>query len=391
MNISTAPTFSEPFTGSGDALTLAGANPSAVSAVHERPFNAIFWEKLTWLRGCLALYVMLHHVRNSLWPMVRDLGEADRWWKAWNSAMGVALFFGLDAVLLFFLVSGLSIHAATLARPKLTFSTPDFYRRRLRRLMPALVASCLPVGLVYYFSHGHSIANQWSNLLGTLTFQQGVLTDSFAENSPYWSLANEGYYYFIYPLLWMAMRRIGNTWAILLFGTAALALSLSPLGHAGTLAIYYPVWLAGAFLALTLQERRNWSNLALAGLIALVVASLATTLSERLHPALAQPLWHMLSGIALSGLLYLWLRRLRVDRAPRWIRNVLNTLGEMSYSLYLTHFAAVTAVAYYWPQAKQSFLPAATASLVAITLSLAMAWILYQTVERPFSATKRAS
>ena len=164
--------------------------------------------------------------------------------------------------------------------------------------MPALVASFLPVGLVFYVYRGHSFHEQWSNLFGTLAFQQGIFTDSFAENSPYWSLANEGYYYLIYPLLWMTMRKIGNLPGLLLFGSLALVLCFAaPIRNAGTLAIFYPVWLAGVFLAVTLREGRKWTTVWLGIMVLVILASMATSLGERLHPRWNQPLWHTLSGV----------------------------------------------------------------------------------------------
>jgi len=254
--------------------------------------------------------------------------------------------------------------------------------------MPALVASFLPVGLVFYVYRGHSFHEQWSNLFGTLAFQQGIFTDSFAENSPYWSLANEGYYYLIYPLLWMTMRKIGNLPGLLLFGSLALVLCFAaPIRNAGTLAIFYPVWLAGVFLAVTLREGRKWTTVWLGIMVLVILASMATSLGERLHPRWNQPLWHTLSGVSLASVLYLWLRVIQVDRVSTRVRKALNTLGEISYSLYLTHFVVITAVATRWPHAKDSFLSAAASSLLAVAASLALGRALYRAVERPFLAS----
>ena len=101
-----------------------------------------FWQRLNGLRGALSLYVMLHHAVQLLWPPWEEVASA-------HPALGlpahlgsITLHFGVHAVLVFFVVSGVSIHARVAERGVAApFDVKDYARRRLRRLYPALIFS----------------------------------------------------------------------------------------------------------------------------------------------------------------------------------------------------------------------------------------------------------
>lgn len=376
------------------AQTLSpDAELPAVKAPHLRIKQAAFvdsafWEKLTWLRGILALYVVFHHTRNEMWPNLRDIPSVGPWY-AWNAFLMMISLYGLHAVFLFFIVSGLSIHAATLSRSGSGFQVEDFYRRRLRRLMPALLASMVATAIIFaVFQHGDLRTQGWA-LLATLTFQQDVLAPNFGGNAPYWSLAHEAYYYLLYPALLLVARKLGGTRALAVFTVASLMLwSVLPMG--GRLAAYYPVWLAGFWLAELLSKDQSIPLWMVVSSLGVVLISLGTTIFQRTHPLLAHPLWLAVYGVALTAVVYLWLTQLELEKMPPALRRPMNLLGEMSYSLYLCHYPVIGGLGATFPLAKQHFFSAAMPSVTAVLVSLTLGWLIYHFVERPLLLQRRA-
>jgi peptidoglycan/LPS O-acetylase OafA/YrhL len=85
----------------------------------------------------------------------------------------------------------------------------------------------------------------------------GALGKDFGSNGPLWSLAYEVVYYALYPL-WLQARRI-SPWFAYAFVPAGCvsALYLPGAPWIASVAIHYPVWLAGAGLAEWTTRRRT--------------------------------------------------------------------------------------------------------------------------------------
>ena len=254
--------------------------------------------------------------------------------------------------------------------------------------MPPLLASLVTSAFFYaLFQHG-DLRTQLGPLLGTLTFQQEVLVGSFAGNAPYWSLAHEGYYYLLYPALLFVARRYGSWSAVVGFTFLSVALwMVLPLG--GRLAAFYPVWLAGFWLAELLASGRGLRPGWVAFLCAVSAVSLVTNLLQRTHPALGNELWQGAFGVALVAPLYFWVTRLEMAWLPSFAKKCLSGLGDMSYSLYLCHYPVVSALGSMVPDAKQHFASAVAMSLVTIASSLGLGWVLYRCAEKPWLAHGR--
>lgn len=354
----------------------------------QRKLPAAAWDRLVYLRGLLALYVVLHHVRNELWPLMREIQPAGGLWYLWNAGLYLVLGHGLLAVFLFFVVSGFSIHGGSVLEK---FQAMPFYVRRLRRLYPALLASLLISALLFSYGLEGRIGDQWPALLATLTFAQEWLQLTFAGNSPYWSLGNEGCYYLVYPLLVAAIRRRGHGQTFL--GAAAACVVLTLILHpASTVVIYAPVWLAGAWLAERMRQEKPVPVVLLVAGLLLVAASLVSTLLERSHPVLGAPLWKMAGGIGCTSLVALWLDWRRPPLLPDVVLRGLHWLGDVSYSLYLNHFLVIAVIARLFPQARDHFGSATLTSLLAVAFSLLAAWASHRLVEQRFllrAATSR--
>lgn len=140
------------------------------------------------LRGCAALYVFIHHAH--LLP---------------NQGFGRLLYFGQEAVITFFILSGFVICYST-SRRQMGFR--EYLVHRVKRIYPIFLVA---LGLAYLsrsFVEGHWLGGEWVALVGNLfmlqdvaALKRGVWVDTYYGNSPLWSLSYEWWFYiFFIPL-----------------------------------------------------------------------------------------------------------------------------------------------------------------------------------------------
>jgi peptidoglycan/LPS O-acetylase OafA/YrhL len=147
-------------------------------------------------------------------------------------------FVGVDV---FFVISGFVITASLLREHDKTgrISIPDFYRRRVRRILPASLVTLAGVAALSYLLFNASRAQQtygdaiWSFFFAANLHFAAVGTDYFQNTGPvsplqhFWSLAVEEQFYFVWPalmvlVLWLAGR--GGTRGRKAVGFAMLAI-----------------------------------------------------------------------------------------------------------------------------------------------------------------------
>ncbi len=213
------------------------------------------------LRGAAALLVLLEHARNLLlvdYPSVR----AHRGWMALPYGLAAA---GHQAVVLFFVLSGYFIGGTVFRSVERDqWEWGGYLLRRVVRLWIVLLPTLLlclmwdrlGMGLghapaLYAGRVPNHMLGDTARLLaprvffGNLFFVQGIYTPLFGTDGALWSLANEFWYYLLFPLAMIAgWRRRGwrerAVCGVLFLLTAAFV-------HAGILASF-PIWLAGAAL-----------------------------------------------------------------------------------------------------------------------------------------------
>lgn len=196
------------------------------------------------LRGLAALQVAAAHLRSEFMPGLSTLEQPALWYQALAFLTG----FAHQAVVLFFLISGWLVGGSLLNR----LGQPEALRRyaidRVSRLWTVLiptfaltVAFAILSGALDPRRADFSPANpySWSALTGNLIGLQGVAVPAFGGNYPLWSLANESWYYLMFPLLMLYLD--GRRRA--LYG-AALVLCAAVLPAPTTL--YFTLWLLGA-------------------------------------------------------------------------------------------------------------------------------------------------
>ena len=309
-------------------------------------------------------------------------------------------FIGVDV---FFVMSGFLI--TRILRDGVTvrtFSFSEFYERRIRRLVPALVvvvAATALVGLIILppgdlKDLGRSIA---PSMLFTANYHFAHKTGYFAPADDVrpllhlWSLAVEEQFYIVWPLvIWLGARAPQTLFPKLAFSVAlAVAIALS-LGADEIAARHDPLaaffhtplraWepLTGAAIAVwwTRPIRAAWMAelLAAAGLAAILVSLFV------LNAATPVPGLAALPACLGAGLLLQAGRfggRTWVARGLSWPPVVY--VGALSYSFYLWHWPVLTFLRLGSPAE-----PPATVMAAGVVLSLALAALSFRFIERPY-------
>jgi peptidoglycan/LPS O-acetylase OafA/YrhL len=296
---------------------------------------------------------------------------------------GVDVFFVISG----FLISGIIFEALRAGR----FSFVDFYRRRVRRIFPALIlvlAACLALGWILllpdeYLRLGKHAAAGAGFLSNIALWREAGYFAPAAEVNPLlhlWSLGVEGQYYVVWPLLLVVFAARPRTlpWMIAGLAAASFALNvwLTPRMHSA--AFYLPptrLWelMAGSALACRAHGGGpgGRSDLkAVAGLV-LVAAGIALLSAQRPFPG-----WWALLPVAGTALLIAagptaWVNR-RVLSNPLMVY-----LGLISYPLYLWHWPLLV-----YARIAAGGEPPASLRLALLTARFALACLTYELVEK---------
>ena len=330
------------------------------------------------LRAIAVLLVVIHHA----FPQILPSG-----------------FIGVD---LFFVISGFLI--STIIFQNLengTFSFPDFYVRRVKRIFPALILVLLACLVYGWFSLLPADYKQ----LGKHTLSGAAFVSNFAfwYESGYfdgdsklkpllhlWSLGIEEQYYIFWPLIaWLAWKKKVNLLKLcLVLLVVSLVANLVIVRSNPVAAFFSPAsrfWelLIGSVLAHVklhrqgaIDEMRNNQSAWLG--LSLLVISVVFIHPERRFPGF----WALLPTLSAYLIIFAgpqaWLNRVVLsNRLLVWI-------GLISFPLYLWH----------WPLlvfAKQSSSqePSVQLLLLVVTSSIALAWLTYRLIERPIRFGKR--
>jgi peptidoglycan/LPS O-acetylase OafA/YrhL len=179
-----------------------------------------------------------------------------------------------------------------------------------------------------------------ATFFGNLAFLQTIVVPTFGSNGPLWSLANEFWYYLLFPLFFRAVatrEQIG-----IKLGSAAIALTICYLLPTGLL-VSGLIWLFGvaAFaLASRVTLTRSYRNILLALAVALLAAALALSRTLTLGGLGAD----FAVGAAFAAML-VPLSQMRP--ASSMVAKLSRKGAEFSYTLYLVHFPFAAFLACY--------------------------------------------
>lgn len=296
------------------------------------------------VRAIAALLVCLEHWRNLLYVDYRQIA-AHRSLFAVPYVMTDA---GHQAVVIFFVLSGYLISGSVFRLTQRGEWTWKLYlTHRIVRLwivlIPALVLGALLDNLgvhshlapaLYAGQTGTHMLGDIASLLhpriflGNLLFLQTILVPAFGSNGPMWSLANELWYYVLFPCAFLALRKGTSAGARIL--NAVVFFACAWFVGRGIL-LLFPLWLLGTLLAvIPTQRSRAW------------IRTLAAVLYFPLLFLLAKT--RLVQGVASDYILgaatfvFLWLLLGARSAAPVNVGIHLVRVGaRFSYTLYLVH------------------------------------------------------
>jgi peptidoglycan/LPS O-acetylase OafA/YrhL len=215
---------------------VAGMDPVA-----KHPAGRVFHLRaLDGLRGLAALYVLLHHTSSNELGLQRTI-------------IGQPFRFGLEAVLIFFFLSGFLISYSQESRGSISWKRYAF--SRVRRIYPIFVIALGLAYLVNSFKSGGFHVPDLVNLIGNLAMLQdvnnkpGVWFVPFEGNYPLWSLAYEIFFYFAYMIVMVGVPRRFQTVAVgLVTGGGVLVNHFYP-NHVCNCLVLFPIWWCGLLMS----------------------------------------------------------------------------------------------------------------------------------------------
>jgi peptidoglycan/LPS O-acetylase OafA/YrhL len=304
-------------------------------------------------------------------------------------------FVGVDV---FFVISGYLITGILFREIEDgTFSIRGFYERRIRRIVPALLAMLLVVCVIasaFQFP-GDYVDTAWSAVFaafGASNFYFHANTGYFDQSAEFmpllhtWSLGVEEQFYVVWPALlaaiaWACHRKDRIAFAIAALAALSFAASLVTLSTAPKTAFYFPhtrAWelALGALMVFLPPLRRMPGELANAAGLVLIAAGLFL-ISER-DPF---PGWNALLPCAGSALI-LWAKPATLSgRGLAALRGI----GLISYSLYLWHWPLWVFYRLYL----NNGVPSALEALLIAAAALVISTLSYVAIEQPFRRLRR--
>ncbi len=261
-------------------------------------------------------------------------------------------FVGVD---IFFVISGFLISRIIFeALETDSFSYLDFYRRRIRRIFPALAAMCAVVLAVGWyvllpdeFQHlGKQMAAGAGFVSNLVFWNESGYFDAAAESKPLlhlWSLAIEEQFYIVWPIVLGLVWRRHRSFLVttLLIALGSFAINVLTVFNDPVAAFYSPLsrfWelMVGGVLAYVAQHRREalrqfGLQRAIVGL-SLIVLSIAMLTKESAFPGYWALMPTLGAALLISAGPQPWINaRVLAARPMVWV-------GKISYPLYLWHW-----------------------------------------------------
>lgn len=299
---------------------------------------------LDFMRFMAALAVLLGHLE--------QLGFSTAW-------LGLTQF-SHEAVIVFFVLSGLIIHHSTITKQS---SVKTFTIARLSRIysvaLPAIIA-CSAISIL--IDHSPSLtpdrAFSWIDLLSSLLFLNESWTNpaALSMNPPFWSLCYEVWFYILFGLFVF----VNGAWRWPLISVAALIAGPA-------IILLLPIWLTGAWVSAHARGNET-SNTACAWIIFLtpivliiLINSAGIDLQVRAWlKEIIPPMWRLesaqrfatdyLIGILIAFNIQAFAALPKKFRG--WFvkyKTQLATLAGFSFTLYLFHWPMLIIIQAYAP------------------------------------------
>lgn len=335
----------------------------------------------TTLRGVAALWVVSVHAYTMLCAV---LPEA--------VALKPLIFAGPFAVPLFFVLSGYVIgnrYMQNLRSPSRD-SILRFWAARLGRVYPVhLVTLLISLALVarhgWPDDEGHSLGSFIANCLLVQSWTSDL---RLSWNYPSWSISSEWFAYLIFPIIVLALSNAKTRSVVVLLVlscafSAAVYASEPDLPFRG-LVVVVPTFVGGVSLSIVCPPGAARTG----GIIAAAALVIAALLPFLTGPGPMQGAGYLLVFFALVMSLALAGHHAGLF----WQSRPLVYLGEISYSLYMSHVIVLTLVSRFVPISNvvgSSFVTRCVAAAIGLLTILLAAAGMYYSIERPSRSFSR--
>lgn len=310
--------------------------------------NRYVWLDL--IRGVSALLVCGGHLRAALFVDYYQLEHAGIIDKLFYFSTSL----GHQAVMVFFVLSGFFVGGSVLNR-KNNFKFSNYLIARLFRLwvvlIPALIFTAL-IDIYLYSNHSQLLIGNYHSTISSgpdgdysysletfianIFFIQNIYFPVFGTNGPLWSLANEFWYYMIFPFIVIVLGYLPSTSTKRL--VSMLLILVITLLFIQAIWKGLIIWLLGVGVFIIYKKTASRSNFVfvfITGCIFFVVL-------------LGSKVWGKLpvsDDILVAVSFSLFVISLKDITPPKVIFNIIaciaKWLSEISYSLYLFHFPVV--------------------------------------------------
>jgi peptidoglycan/LPS O-acetylase OafA/YrhL len=327
-------------------------NPQVSFIAKPRALTSQASAHLDLIRGLAAWAVMWGHLRADFFVDYSQLQRGSLPIRAIYFLTG----FGTQAVLVFFVLSGFFISSAIFnRRASGKWSWRDYAIDRTSRLYVVLIPGLFfgllwdKMGSSIFASSGiysHPLTSFGSYVVqtrlgigtffGNLFFLQTIICPTFGSNGPLWSLANEFWYYVLFPVALAAgvawwQRSLLKAMLLTIFAAAVAAFV------GWSILLGFLIWLSGTVLVLAYSKwtiRSKWTLL-LYALLSSILLSLSLVAART--GSLAVLGNNLTVGISFSAFLFAVLQ-MGFGSVDGYYSRVTRFLAGFSYSLYVLHF-----------------------------------------------------
>jgi len=315
---------------------------------------------------------------------------------------------GFAGVDVFFVISGFVISLGLIdGIERSTFSLKDFYARRIRRIAPLLLFTCLVAGLTAYFLllppdlvlFAQSLIATILSISNFYFWRQSGYFAPESQSQPLlhcWSLGVEEQFYLLMPLAMIGAFKIcRGRWVAFLASLCAASFAISVLSafiapSSGFFLLPARAWeLASGSLLAVLAIRSPGAKAARVLREVLGLTGLALILSSFvvLDEAVPYPAWNALLPCVGTGLV-IWAGNQSAQYQPLSSRllgwSPFRFIGTISYSLYLVHWPLAAFFTYRTVRG-----PSLSEGVGLFIVSLLIATVLHFGIERPMRDRKR--
>ncbi len=347
---------------------------------HEKNFHI---HSLTSIRGIAACWVVLFHFSEVMISLLPEL-----------SVISPLISCGYLAVPLFFILSGYVLSPRYLSTfTILTFKNIiQFVYFRLGRIYPVHIVTLIICLLMtarqgWPIDEAHSVGKF---ILNCLLLHAWDYSFNLSWNYPSWSISSEWFAYLCFPLLAVVLPRLKRT-SLLVLLIIACVLSVwvyvieQSLVFKGIIVII-PTFTGGVVLAMFCQSYKissvilRWLDKGC--LLLLTVLPFIVDVTELRIVVYILLFFAIVAILGISG----------NNSSLFWQANPLVYLGEISYSLYMTHTITITLITKFLPlkTATESSLLVRFAFIFGcLFIILFSALLMYYLVEKPFRTLSR--